>query len=103
MPDTNVSEENNGSNVDFNAYTIYEAWMRGEYRYLARLPSIDTYNYNTVSHKVTACKYEVLKKAILLLKSDNANLFLNPVLKLSDDELYDIGFGSLQKALGISE
>jgi len=103
MLDTNVSDDNNGSNVDFNAYTIYEAWMRGEYRYLARLPSIDTYNYNTVSHKVTACKYEVLKKAILLLKSDNANIFLNPVLKLSDDELYDIGFGSLQKALGISE
>jgi len=85
-------------NMDFNEYTIYDAWMRGEYRYLARMPSIDTYEYNTIAHKVTKCKYEVLKKTINLLRSDNANHFLNPTFKITDEDLYEIGFGSLQKA-----
>jgi hypothetical protein len=78
-------------------YTIYNAWIKGDYRYLSNLPSIDTYKYYSKAHKVTKCKYLVHKEMLQLVNTDNANQFLYPIRRLKDYDLFDMGLQALQE------
>jgi hypothetical protein len=71
-------------------YSIYNAWMRGEYLELASLPSLDTYRYANRGHRATKCKFEVLKN-LLAIANGNCNIPLYPAMeRLSDLDLYDL-------------
>lgn len=72
-------------------YSIYHAWMKGDYREMANVPNIDTYRYYNKGHKATRCKYDVLH-ALLELSSGNCNIPLHKPTKLSNFELFDLCF-----------
>jgi hypothetical protein len=71
-------------------YSIYNAWMRGEYRELGKLPSLDVYRARNRGHKATKAKYDVLK-TLLRLASGDQNVPLYKTTRLSDLELFDLG------------
>lgn len=72
-----------------NEYYLYEQWMKGNYRELAVIPTINTYRYSTKGSFATKCKYDVLSKAISLIAGDcNINLYKCP--KYSDKYLFKL-------------
>jgi len=81
-------------------YSIYDAWIRGDYRYMANLPSLDTYKYYSRGHKATKCKFLVLKQMLELVITTDTHKFLRPLARISDFDLYDILFENLNKNLG---
>jgi hypothetical protein len=79
-------------------YSIYNSWMNGEYREMANVPNIDTYRYYNKGHYATKCKYDVLR-SLLELTRGNCNIPLHKPTKLSNFELFDLGFRVAQDEL----
>jgi hypothetical protein len=84
------------SDFDFSEYTVYDSWIKGDYRYLAKLPSLDTYKYYSKGHKATKCKFLVLKKMLELVITDDTHLFLRPIDRISDEDLYEKAFSDIK-------
>lgn len=79
-------------------FSIYNSWMKGEYRYMANVPNIDTYRYYNKGHYATKCKFDVLR-AFLRLVSGDCNIPLHNPAKLSNFELFELGFRVAQDEL----
>jgi hypothetical protein len=79
-------------------FSIYNSWMNGDYREMANVPNIDTYRYYNKGHYATKCKYDVLH-ALLELSRGNCNIKLYKPTKLSNFELFDLGFRVAQDEL----
>lgn len=74
-------------------YSIYNKWMKGEYREMANVPTLNTYRFYNKGHFATKCKYDVLK-AVLELSNYNCNISLHNHTKLTNYELYAWGSNS---------
>lgn len=70
--------------------------MAGRYRHLCSIPNIDTYKYYNKGHEATKCKFLVLQHMLELMHSSDTSLFVNYVPKISDSDLYEKGFQTLQ-------
>jgi len=79
-------------------FSIYNSWMKGDYREMANVPNIDTYRYYNKGHYVTKCKYDVLH-ALLALAGGNMNIPLHNPSKLSNFDLFELGFQVAQDEL----
>jgi hypothetical protein len=79
-------------------FSIYNEWMKGNYREMANVPNIDTYRYYNKGHYATKCKYDVLH-ALLALASGNCNIPLHKPTQLSNFELFELGFQVAQDEL----
>lgn len=77
-------------------FSIYNSWIDGDYREMVNIPSLDVYRYYNKGHKVTKCKYDVLKTLLRLASGDN-NIPLYKPTKLSNFELYDLVFKAAQE------
>lgn len=87
------------SNVELEEYSIFNAWCKGDYRNLCRIPSIDGYKYRTKGHKVTKARYLVQQKMLEMVNSNNCNDFLCKNQVLSDYTLYDLGYDQLRNSI----
>jgi hypothetical protein len=74
-----------------NEFSIYESWMKGQYREMVHVPSIDNYRIRNKGHFVTRCKYNIFKKT-LALAGGNCNISLNRFSAVSNYELFQRGF-----------
>lgn len=74
-------------------YSIYNEWMKGNYREMAHVPCIDKYRYFNKGHRVTRAKYDVLA-ITLALAGGNCNILLHQTSKLSNFDLFAKGFPS---------
>jgi hypothetical protein len=72
-------------------FSIYNGWMEGNYRKMANVPNIDTYRYYNKGHYATKCRYDVLKAQLALANGD-CNIPLHKPTKLSNFELFGLGF-----------
>lgn len=79
-------------------FSIYNSWMAGEYRHMANVPMLDTYRYYNKGHYATKCKYDVLKATLALANGDN-NIPLHKPNKMSNFELFELGFRVAQDEL----
>jgi len=79
-------------------FSIYNSWMKGDYREMANVPNIDTYRYYNKGHYATKCKYDVLH-ALLELSRGNCNIPLHMPTQLDNYELFDLGFRVAQDEL----
>jgi len=79
-------------------FSIYNSWMKGDYRKMANVPNIDTYRYYNKGHYVTKCKYDVLH-ALLALANGDMNIPLHNPTKLSNFDLFELGFKVAQDEL----
>jgi len=68
-------------------FSIYEAWMRGEYRDMVHVPHIDNYRILNKGHFVTRCKYNILRKTIALAGGD-CNINLIKFVPISNWDLF---------------
>jgi hypothetical protein len=75
-------------------FAIYDEWMKGNYREMAKVPNVDTYRYKNKGHKVTKSKYEVLKAVLALAKNDH-NIPLHYPTRISNYDLFIKGFPSI--------
>lgn len=72
-------------------YSIYNEWLKGNYREMALVPTIDVYRTRNKGHFATKCKYKVLKK-LLALASGDCNVLLYPRTPVSNFELFQRSF-----------
>jgi len=79
-------------------FSIYNGWMRGDYRKMANVPNIDTYRYYNKGHYATKCKYDVLQAQLALANGD-CNIPLHKPVKLNNFELFELGFQVAQDEL----
>jgi len=84
------------STATFDDYSIYNNWIKGSYREMLRIPSIDSYKFRTKGHKIAKSKYLVLREMLRLVASNDTSDFLLQSLRMTDDELYNIGMLELQ-------
>jgi hypothetical protein len=90
------SKDFNFHDAVFDDYSIYNNWIKGSYRNMLRIPSIDSYKFRTKGHKISKSKYLVQKMMLKLVVSNNTTLFLQNSIRKSDEELYNIGLLELQ-------
>ena len=62
---------------------------------MVNIPNVDTYRYYNKGHKATKCKFDVLHTLIKLSRGDN-NIPLHKPVKLSNFELFELGFQVMQ-------
>jgi len=79
-------------------FSIYNGWMKGDYRKMASVPNIDTYRYYNKGHYATKCKYDVLRAQLALANGD-CNIPLHMPTKLDNFTLFDLGFQVAQDEL----
>jgi hypothetical protein len=72
-------------------FSIYNEWVKGNYRHMANVPCIDTYRYYNKGHYATKCKYDVLK-ALLELAGGNCNIPLYEHKIYTNYDLFSMGF-----------
>jgi hypothetical protein len=72
-------------------YSIYNSWMKGEYREMAHVPNIDAYRVRNKGHFVTRCKYNIMKKTVALANG-NCNIPLQDFAKVSNWDLFQRGY-----------
>jgi hypothetical protein len=77
-------------------FSIYNEWVKGNYRHMANVPCIDTYRYYNKGHYATKCKYDVLK-ALLELANGNCNITLYDHKVYSNYDLFSMGFPTNQR------
>jgi len=77
-------------------FSIYNSWMRGEYRELATVPTLDTYRFYNKGHFATKCKFEVLQ-SMLALANGNCNIPLHKPTMLSNIELFELGYSAIRE------
>jgi len=65
--------------------------MSGNYREMAVIPTVDVYRYYNKGHYATKCKYDVLNTT-MKLSSGNMNITASKPTKLSNFELFSLGF-----------
>jgi hypothetical protein len=75
-------------------YYIHSQWMKGDYQYLASIPSIDTYKYYNKGHKVTKCKFDVFSTLVKLINGD-CNIPLHYREVYTNQDLYDLTIDSI--------
>jgi hypothetical protein len=80
-------------------FSIYNGWIRGEYREMAQVPNIDIYRCYNKGHYATKCKYDVLKAQLALANGD-CNIPLHMPTKMSNFMLFNVGYQVLQEYLG---
>jgi len=72
-------------------FSIYDEWMKGNYRELAHVPNEETYSTKNKGHYVTRCQYRVYVN-LLELVGGNCNINLVPFRCVSNLELFMRGF-----------
>jgi len=86
----------NSQNFD-DDYSIYNSWMKGEYREMANVPNIDTYRYYNKGHYATKCKYDVLKALLAIANGDN-KISLHKPTRLSNLKLFSLAFSTKESS-----
>jgi len=72
-------------------YSIYKEWMKGNFREMAHVPSIDSYRYLNKGHFVTRCSFRVFTKT-LALANGNCNIPLSRFAPVSNWDLFQRGY-----------
>lgn len=82
---------------DGGEYSIWEGWVNGKGYEMAFVPSIDQYRYRRYKyanrgHMVTKSKYLVLRSLIAIAKGDLDPVTFTNRTKLTNFELFQLGF-----------
>jgi hypothetical protein len=86
--DLSCSDFDDINNLGSDEFSIYNNWLKGNYRSLCRIPTIDSYKYRTRAHRITKAQYLVYQAMLELVDSKRTDDFLYYSRKVSDDSLY---------------